>query len=116
MVPLKVCPFHAGAALAELPTQTVISYLPPLSLGASNENSRYWKARLTWHSAPSTLNNFDLTPTVFRVDFSRPAVPSYLFLRSGSTEPAPSTCKPSRRRHHEIQNIDVPGAGERTCT
>jgi len=47
-----------------------------------------------------------LTPAALGIDLSRSAVPSYLSLRSGSTEPAPRL--PTLHEvQHEIQNIDL---------
>src|SRR5207248_8087648 len=50
---------------------------------------------------------FALTQVVLRIDFSRSAVPTHSSPAVVSTEPGPSTRKPSRRRQHETQNIDV---------
>src|SRR5437667_11699680 len=50
---------------------------------------------------------FALTQVVLGIDFSRSAVPTHSSPAVVSTEPGPSTRKPSRRRQHEIQTIDL---------
>src|SRR5213593_715130 len=48
---------------------------------------------------------FALTQVVLGIDLSRSAVPTHSSPAVVSTEPAPR--KPSRRRQHEIQNVDL---------
>ena len=50
----------------------------------------------------ASRERFALTPAVLGIDLCRSAVPSYLFLRSGPTDPALGS-QLSTRRQHEIQ-------------